>query len=192
MGSGSGAGHDRPVDQLVNDVTMNSVLTPEQQRHYQNPALIRRVLGQAKTIAMVGLSPNTQRPSHFVASYLRYEGYRIIPVNPRATEIFGERVYPDLLSIDQEETGPIDIVNVFRRPEDCPEIARQAVEIGAKALWLQLRVVSIEAAQIAEAGALDVVMDRCIKIEHGRYNGSLHWVGMNTEIVTARKARRWF
>ena len=188
MGSRSGAGSDR----LANAVTMNSLLTPEQCTKYQDTGLIRRVLGDAKTIAMVGLSPNSQRPSYFVASYLRYEGYRVIPVNPRATEILGETAYPDLKSIDIEKTGPIDIVNVFRRPEDCPEIARQAITIGAKALWIQLRVVNQEAAQIAEDAGLDVVMDRCVKIEHGRYNGSLHWVGMNTEIVTARKARRWF
>ena len=109
-------------------------------------------------------------------------------MNPRADEVLGVRAVPDLLAIDE----PVDLVNVFRRPEECPEIARQAVAIGAKALWLQLRVISVEAAEIAQAAGLQVVMDRCVKIEHGRYNGSLHWVGMNTEIITARKARRWF
>jgi len=172
---------------LAGDIRMNSMLTPELAQQYQNPITIRSMLAHSKTIAMVGLSPNTQRPSYFVGSYLNYEGYQVIPVNPRADEILGERAYPDLLSIE----GPVDMVNVFRRPEDCVEIAKQAVEIGAKYLWLQLRVVSVEAAQIAEAGGLEVVMDRCVKIEHGRYNGSLHWVGMNTEIITARKARRW-
>ncbi len=179
MGSGSS---------LAGDISLNSALPPELRPVYQNPAVIRDILTNTKTIAMVGLSPNSQRPSYFVASYLNYEGYRVIPVNPRATEILGERAYPDLMSIKE----PVDLVNVFRRPEDCPEIARQAVEIGAKALWLQLRVISLEAAAIAEEGGLQVVMDRCVKIEHGRYNGSLHWVGMNTEIITARKARRWF
>ncbi len=136
---------------------------------------------------MVGLSPKKQRPSNFVASYLNYEGYRVIPVNPRADEIYGEKAYPDLKSIP----FPIDLVNVFRRPEDCPDIAREAVAIGAKGIWLQLRVVSLEAAIIAEEGGLKVVMDRCVKIEHGRYNGSLHLVGMNTEIISAKKARRF-
>ncbi len=178
MGSGSS---------LVNDVNMNTILPPELQSKYINPATIRDILTHTKTIAMVGLSPKKQRPSNFVASYLNYEGYRVIPVNPRATEIYGEKAYPDLESIPV----PVDLVNVFRRPKDCPDIARQAVEIGAKGLWLQLRVVSLEAAQIAEAAGLTVVMDRCVKIEHGRYNGSLHWVGMNTEIITARKARRF-
>ena len=180
------------INQLAGNVTMNSALSPEQARLYQDPATIRQALAETKTVAIVGLSPNTQRASHFVGSYLNYEGYRIVPVNPRADEIFGFKAYPDLLSIDQEETGPIDMVNVFRRPEECLEIARQAVEIGAKVLWLQLRVISEEAAQIAADGGLTVVMDRCVKIEHGRYSGSLHWVGMNTEIITARKARRWF
>ena len=179
MGSGPG---------LASDISMNSVLTPELRQKYLDPAQIRTALADTKTIAMVGLSPNSQRPSYFVGSYLQYEGYRVIPVNPRATEILGNRAYPDLASIEE----PVDMVNVFRRPDECPEIARQAVAIGAKSLWLQLRVVSLEAAQIAEEGGLTVVMDRCVKIEHGRYNGSLHWVGMNTEIITARKARRWF
>jgi len=172
---------------LAGDISMNSMLSPEMGRKYQNPATIRSILSTSKTIAMVGLSPNSQRPSYFVASYLRYEGYRIIPVNPRATEILGERAYPDLASIEE----PVDMVNVFRRPEECVEITKQAVALQAKSLWLQLRVFSEEAAQIAELAGLEVVMDRCVKIEHGRYNGSLHWVGMNTEIITARKARRW-
>ncbi len=172
---------------LANDISMNTVLPPELQTKYINPTTIRDILTHTKTIAMVGLSPKKQRPSNFVASYLNYEGYRVIPVNPMATEIYGEKAYPDLLSIPD----PVDLVNVFRRSEDCPDIAQQAVEIGAKALWLQLRVVSLEAAQLAEAAGLKVIMDRCVKIEHGRYNGSLHWVGMNTEIITARKARRF-
>ena len=169
----------------ANDV---SALPPELRQQYQDPAVVRDILTNTKTVAMVGLSPNTQRPSYFVASYLTYEGYRVIPVNPRADEVLGVRAVPDLLAIDE----PVDLVNVFRRPEECPEIARQAVAIGAKALWLQLRVISVEAAEIAQAAGLQVVMDRCVKIEHRRYNGSLHWVGMNTEIITARKARRWF
>ncbi|MCB0009939.1 MAG: CoA-binding protein [Anaerolineales bacterium] len=173
---------------VASDVSMNTLLPEELHDKYINPATIQGILMRSKTIAMVGLSPTKQRPSNFVASYLQYEGYRVIPVNPRADEILGVRAVPDLLSIDE----PVDLVNVFRRPDECPAIAQQAAEIGAKSLWLQLRVVSEEAARIAEAAGLTVVMDRCVKIEHGRYNGSLHWVGMNTEIISARRGKRYF
>jgi uncharacterized protein len=173
---------------LVVDVSMNTILTEEQRLRYQDPGTIRKILSTTKTIAMVGLSPKTERPSYFVGSYLSYEGYRVIPVNPNAEEILGERVYPDLLSIPD----PVDMVDVFRQPEDCVEIARQAVQIGAKTLWLQLRVVNLEAARIAEEAGLNVIMDRCVKIEHGRYNGTLHWVGMNTELISARRGQRYF
>ena len=179
MGSGSG---------LACDLTLNSVLTREQQDKYQSTTVVRKVLGEARTIAMVGLSTQSQKASQFVATYLKYEGYRIIPVHPSATQILGEKVYPDLASIPI----PVDIVNVFRPATACPAIAHQAVAIGAKVFWLQLRIVSEEAAEIASAGGLQVVMDRCIKMEHGRYNGSMHWVGMNTGLITAKRARRWF
>ncbi len=173
---------------LAGDIGMNTVLNDEQRKKYLDPATIRSALQETKTIAMVGLSPKSERPSNFVATYMQYEGYRVIPVNPRATEILGEKAYPDLLSIPDDIQ--IDMVNVFRRPAECPAIAEQAVKIGAKSLWLQLRVVSPEAAEIAEAADIAVIMDRCVKIEHGRYAGSLHWVGMNTEIISARKAKR--
>jgi predicted CoA-binding protein len=167
---------------------MNTVLSPELRATFQNPALIRKILGETKTIAMVGLSSNPQRPSYFVASYLKHEGYRIIPVNPAADTILGERSYPDLLNIEE----PVDLVDIFRRPAECTEIVRQAITIQAKSVWMQLRVVNPEAAHLAKASGLQVVMDRCVKMEHGRYNGSLHWVGMNTEIISARRARRFF
>ncbi len=179
MGSGSS---------LAVDVSMNTILPEEQRLKYQDPGMIRTILSSNKTVAIVGLSPKPERPSYFVGTYLKYEGYRVIPVNPRASEILGEKSYPDLLSIPE----PVDMVNVFRQPEECVEIARQAVEIGAKTLWLQLRVVNLEAAQIAEDAGLMAVMDRCVKIEHGRYSGSLHWVGMNTEIISARRGQRYF
>lgn len=179
MGSGSS---------LAVDVSLNSLLSEEERQKYQDPGAIRTILSTTKTIAIVGLSPKSERPSYFVGSYLQSEGYRIIPVNPTATEILGEKSYPDLLSIPE----PVDLVDVFRKPEDCIEVAKQAVQIGAKTLWLQLRIVNFEAARIAEEGGLKVIMDRCIKIEHGRYSGSLHWVGMNTEIVTARRGQRYF
>lgn len=179
MGSGSS---------LAADVSMNTILSAEEQVKYMDSGVIRTVLATSKTVAIVGLSPKPERPSYFVGTYLQSEGYRVIPVNPRATEILGEKSYPDLLSIP----FPVDMVDVFRQPEECVEIARQAVQIGAKTLWLQLRVVNLEAAQIAAEAGLHVVMDRCVKIEHGRYSGSLHWVGMNTEIISARRGQRYF
>jgi uncharacterized protein len=179
MGSGSS---------LAVDVSLNSVLSEEERLKYQDPGSIRTILSTTRTIAIVGLSPKPERPSYFVGSYLNYEGYKVIPVNPAATEILGQKSYPDLLSIPE----PVDMVNVFRKPEDCVEIAKQAAQIGAKTLWLQLRVVNFEAAHIAEEAGLKVIMDRCVKIEHGRYSGSLHWVGMNTEILSARRGQRYF
>jgi hypothetical protein len=173
---------------LACDIRMNSVLPAALQSQYQDPSLIRRLLATTRTIAVVGLSKDPQRPSYFVASYLQYEGYRIIPVNPTASEILGQRCYPDLLSIEE----PVDLVDIFRPAPACDEIVQQAIAIRAKAVWMQLRIVNLAAAQAAEAAGLAVVVDRCIKMEHGRYGGSLHWVGMNTEIITARKARRFF
>lgn len=173
---------------LACDIRMNSALPAELQSRYQDPGVIRQLLAQTRTIAIVGLSKDPQRPSHFVASYLQYEGYRIIPVNPTADEILGERSYPNLLSIPE----PVDLVDIFRPPSACVEIVQQAIVIQAKAVWMQLRIVNLEAAQMAVDAGLQVVVDRCVKIEHGRYSGSLHWVGMNTELITARKARRFF
>ena len=106
-------------------------------------------------------------------------------MNPKADRILGERAYPDLASIPE----PVDLVDVFRPAAECLAIAQQAVAIRAKALWLQLRLVSLEAAEFAASNGLDVVVDRCVKMEHGRYGGRLHWAGMNTEIISARKAR---
>jgi hypothetical protein len=166
-------------------ITLNSALTPEQQRLYQDPLVIQRLLRDTGTIAIVGLSSDPQRASWFVASYLKKEGYGIIPVNPKADQILGEKAYPDLASIP----GPVDMVEVFRPAAECLEIARQAVAIKAKALWLQLKLVNIEAAECAARSGLTVVVDRCVKMEHGRYFGRLHWAGMNTEIISARKAR---
>ena len=173
---------------LAGDVSLNTILPEAERLKYQDPATIRTILSTTKTIAIVGLSPKPERPSYFVGSYLNYEGYHVIPVNPRATEIFGQKAYPDLLSIP----GKVDLVDVFRQAEECVEIARQAVQIGVATLWLQLRIVNLEAAHIAEEAGLNVIMDRCLKIEHGRYSGSLHWVGMNTEIISARRGRRYF
>jgi len=170
-------------------MALNSILTPEQDAAYADPVVVQRVLREAKTVAVVGLSKDPQKASHFVATYLQYEGYRVIPVNPTVTgSILGEQTYPDLRSIPSDVQ--VDMVDVFRGADHAPAIAREAAEIGAKSLWLQLRIVSDEAAEIGREAGLDVVMDRCVKMEHGRYAGSLHWVGMNTGILTARKARR--
>jgi predicted CoA-binding protein len=166
-------------------VTLNSALTPGQQRLYQDPLVIQRILREARTVAIVGLSKDPQRASWFVASYLKKEGYTVIPVNPKAGMILGEKAYPDLASIPV----PVDLVDVFRPAAECLRVAQQAVAIGAKALWLQLRLINIEAAEVAAKAGLSVVVDRCVKMEHGRYSGRLHWGGMNTEIISARKAR---
>lgn len=146
-------------------------------------AQLRRILKEHRTIAVVGLSADWYRPSYFAAKYMQEHGYRIIPVNPKYPEILGERCYPDLASIPE----PVDIVDVFRKPADCAPIAQQAVDIGAKVLWLQLGVVNDEARRIAEEGGLEVVMDRCVKIEHARLFGGLGWFGVNTRVISARR-----
>lgn len=153
---------------------------------FQDPRTIRKVFGYARTIAIVGLSPNRLRASFFVGQYLQYRSFRIVPVNPRADEILGQRAYPSLLEIP----FGVDVVDVFREPGAVPEIAEQAIRIGARALWLQFGVIAPEAAARAAEAGLDVVMDRCLKIEHGRYFGEMHWFGLNTEIVTARRPER--
>ena len=152
-------------------------------KRYQNPQTIQRIVHNARTIAIVGLSPNVLRPSNFVAFYLQRHGYRIVPVNPKEQEILGEKCYPSL----REVPFHVDVVDVFRAPEAVPDIAREAVEIGAGALWLQFGVISLEGAATAEAGGLEVVMDRCMKVEHARYMGRMHWLGFNTGQITARR-----
>jgi predicted CoA-binding protein len=165
---------------------MNSSLSPEQQEQYQHPDTIRRLLRTTDTIAMVGLSSNPQKASQFVATYLQSQGYRLIPVHPKADSILGETAYPTL----EEVPEPVDVVDIFRPPHECPTYAEQAAAMGADALWLQLGIVSPEAADIAEEHGLDVVMDRCLKMEHGRYQGGMHWMGMNTGVITAKRGRR--
>jgi len=123
------------------------------------------ILKDARTVAVVGLSPDPSRPSHVVASYLKRQGYRVIPVNPTVSEVLGERSYPDLRSVPE----PVDVVDVFRRPEHVPAIVEEAIAIGAKAVWLQEGVVHEEAAQRARQAGLRVVMDRCMLKEHQRY-----------------------
>jgi uncharacterized protein len=151
---------------------------------YQDPLTIQRVLHTAQTIAIVGLSPNELRASYFVGYYLRRHGYRVIPVNPRETEILGETCYPSLLDVPV----PVDIVNVFRAPDALPPIARDAVAINAGALWCQFGVINAEGAKIAEDGGVTVIMDRCLKVEHARYVGRMHWLGFNTQRITSVRA----
>jgi predicted CoA-binding protein len=148
---------------------------------YQDPLLIQRVLFSGKTIAVVGLSKNALRASYFVAFYLRRHGYTVIPVNPREQEILGQRSYKTLRDVPV----PIDIVNVFRAPEALPGLAEEAVAIGAKNLWCQYTVINQDGGRIAEAGGMSVVMDRCLKVEHARYAGRMHWLGFNTQRITS-------
>lgn len=151
---------------------------------YQDPLTIQRVLHGAKTIAVVGLSGNELRASHFVGYYLKRHGYQVIPVNPREPRILGGTSYPSLLDVPV----PVDIVNVFRAPDALPGIARDAVAIKAATLWTQFGVINAEGAQIAGDAGLTVIMDRCLKVEHARYVGRMHWLGFNTGQITARRA----
>ncbi len=144
---------------------------------------LRRILKDNHTIAVVGLSADWYRPSYFAAKYMQEHGFRIIPVNPKYNEILGERCYPDLASIPDK----IDIVDVFRKSEDCAPIAKDAAAIGAQALWLQIGVMNDEARQIAEAAGMDFVQNRCVKIEYARLFGGLSWFGVNTRIISARR-----
>jgi len=146
---------------------------------------LRRILARSGTLAVVGLSAQWYRPSYFAAKYMQDHGYRIIPVNPRYDEVLGERCHPGLRSIGE----PVDIVDCFRRAEEIPAIAEDAIAIGAKVLWMQLGIVNDEAARRASAAGLDVVMNRCVKIEHARILGGLNWAGVNTGVISSRRPR---
>jgi predicted CoA-binding protein len=148
---------------------------------YQDALTIQRAIHSAKTIAIVGLSKNELRASYFVGFYLWRHGYRVIPVNPRESEILGEKSFKRLADVPM----PVDIVNVFRAPDALPGIAEEAVAIGARNLWCQFTVINEEGGRIAEAGGLSVIMDRCIKVEHARYAGRMHWLGFNTQRITS-------
>ena len=146
-------------------------------------ATLRRILRTSRTIAIVGLSAEWHRPSFFAAKYLQEHGYRVVPVNPRYDEILGERCHATLTTIEI----PIDIVDVFRRSEDVMSIAEEAIAIGAKCLWQQIGVKNEAAAALAASAGLEVVMNRCVKIEHGRLFGGLNWAGVNTGVISARR-----
>ena len=145
---------------------------------------LRRVLQGCHTIAVVGLSAEWHRPSYFAARYMQTKGYRIVPVNPRYAQILGQACYARLEDIP----FAVDMVDVFRKSADVPPIAASAVAIGARCLWQQLGVTNAEGDAIARAAGLDSVMDRCVKIEHARLFGGLNWVGVNTGLISARRA----
>ena len=145
--------------------------------------VLKQVLKQHRTIAVVGLSADWFRPSYFAAKYMQAHGYRIVPVNPKYPSILDETCYASLADIP----FPVDIVDVFRKPADTPLIAQQAVDIGAKVLWLQLGVVNADAERIAVQAGLTVIMDRCVKIEHARLFGGLGWFGVNTGVISAQR-----
>ncbi len=178
MGLGSG---------LSCPVTLNSSLSEEQQALYQDPDVVKKILNQTRTIAMVGLSSERQKASYFVASYLRSAGYRIIPVNPRAEKILGQKCYPNLTAVPD----PVDLVDIFRPAEECAAIVEEAISRRAPAVWFQLKIVNLEAAARARGAGLLTVVDRCVKMEHGRYSGGLHEAGMNTELISALRAHRF-
>lgn len=144
---------------------------------------LRRILRETHTIAIVGLSADWHRPSNFAGKYLQQHGYRIVPVNPRYDSILGERSYKALEDIPFK----VDVVDVFRRTEDVLPVARSAVAIGARCLWQQIGVKNLEADALVRAAGLDSVMDRCMKIEHARLFGGLHWAGVNTRVISAKR-----
>ena len=145
------------------------------------------ILNRYKNVAIVGLSGNAFRPSHFAAIYMLSYGYNIIPINPRETEILGRKCYASLAEASAALPGVIEIVDVFRNPRDVLPLVAEAASIGARVLWLQLGVIHEEAARAAVAAGMDVVMDRCVKIEHARFFGGLNLIGLNTGVITSRR-----
>jgi predicted CoA-binding protein len=145
---------------------------------------IRRILGRSKTIAVVGLSAQWHRPSYFAAKYMQEHGYRVIPVNPTYDEILGEKCFKSLRDIPVA----VDVVDFFRKGAEIPAIAEEAIAIGAKVLWMQLGVENAQARARAEGAGLEVVENRCVKIEHGRFFGGLGWAGVNTKVISAKRA----
>jgi uncharacterized protein len=155
------------------------------------PAERRALLDRSRTVAMVGASPNHSRPSYFVFSYLRTKGkLDVTPINPAVSEIDGVHAYPSLAAYREDRGAPPDIVDVFRKPDDAPQVARDAIAVGAKAIWFQYGVINDEAIHLADEAGLDVVVDRCIKVESARFDGGLSLGGMNTGVLTARRRIR--
>lgn len=146
---------------------------------------LRRILAESKTIAVVGLSDKWHRPSNFAAKYLKDHGYKIIPVNPGQKEILGEKCYPSLLDIPEK----VDVVDIFRKPEDVPPIVEDAIKIGAKVIWMQIGVINEEAAKRAREAGLEVVMNRCMKIEHARLFGGINFIGVNRGFLSSKRSK---
>ena len=146
---------------------------------------LRRILNDYKTIAVVGLSDKWNRPSYFAAKYLQEHGYRIIPVNPGHKEILGEKCYASLLDIPEK----VEVVDIFRKAEDVPPIVEDAIKIGAKVVWMQLGIINEEAAKRAREAGLEVVMNRCMKIEHGRLFGGINFIGVNRGIISSKRPK---
>ena len=146
---------------------------------------LRRILKETRVIAVVGLSADWYRPSYFAAKYMQEHGYRVIPVNPKYDAILGEKCYRSVRDIPER----IDIVDVFRKSADVGPVADDAIAIRAKVLWQQLGVKNEAAAAKARAAGLETVLDRCVKIEHGRLFGGLNWVGVNTKVISAKRPR---
>ena len=154
---------------------------------------LRRILGTCKTIAVVGLSPQWHRPSFFAAKYMQAHGYRIVPINPGATEILGQRSYASVTDAAKALAGEglrIDMVDCFRKTEDIPPLADEAIAVGAHCLWQQIGVVNEIAAKKARDAGLDTVLDRCVKIEHARLFGGLGWAGVNTKVISSRRPQQ--
>lgn len=168
------------------DIRLNSSLPAEARAEFQDTKVIRSILAEAKTIAVVGISSDPTKPSNMVACYLQDSGYRVIPISPRGDELLGEKVYPSLEAIP----FPVDVVDCFRPSHELAALFETAAKIGAKAVWSQLKLYDLEAGRKAKEAGLQVVMDKCIKMEHGRFGGQLHWAGMNTEVITAQRAKR--
>jgi len=146
---------------------------------------LRRILKENRVLAIVGLSANWHRPSYFAAKYMLEHGYRVIPVNPQYKEVLGQKCYASLRDIPEK----VDLVDVFRKTAEVLPVAEDAIAIGARVLWQQLGVLNAEAAARARAAGLEAVMDRCVKIEHGRLFGGLNWVGVNTGVISAKRPR---
>ena len=154
----------------------------------QNHSQILRILQTYKRVAMVGLSANPNRPSYFAATYLKDYGYQITPVTPQYPEVLGLKAYSTLQAV--VDAGiPLEIVDIFRKPEEVPAIVADAIRLGAKVIWMQLGVIHLGARDTARAAGLDVVMDRCMKIEHARFHGGLNFAGIRTNVLSSRKAR---
>ena len=175
-----------PAQSLVCSLASGGVSanSPVLQGEFATSPLERlRILERYSNIAMVGLSSNPYRPSHFAAKYLLFEGYNVIPVNPREKQILGKTCYPSVKDIP----GRVEVVDIFRPARDVPPIVEQAIDIGAKVIWMQFGVIHNEAAKRGRDAGLEVVMDHCMKVEHGRFFGNLSILGLNTGVISARR-----